>query len=152
MRTVVALVSIVLLGGCSGREPAAREPTLAAAESSPEAAVALVRNYYRLVEAGQLAEAAALREDGLQEDVAPFLSLQAQVAGPRRVEGSSRGEFVYANLPVALTGRFVTGGDYRAAGQVIVRRARDPDGAGGRARRWRIHRLEVRASGGPPIR
>lgn len=139
MRAGVAILSAVVLGaplgGCLPRPPEAA-PVV---DPSPEAAAALVRSYYELVESGRLEEAAALREDGLKEDVAPFLSLKAYVAGPRRVEG--RAGSVFVTVPVALSGRFVTGGDYRAGGRVVLRRPRaasGPDEGG-----WRIHRIQV---------
>ena len=135
MRAGVAILSIMLLGGCFPRPPEAA-PVV---DPSPEAAAKLVRTYYTLVEAGRLEEAAALREDGVKEDVAPFLTLKADVAGPRRVEG--RAGSVFVTIPVALSGRFVTGGDYRAGGRAIVRRPKAATGSdeGG----WRIHRIQV---------
>lgn len=126
------VLALLAVAGCS---PASAERTLAEQRTSPAAAVQVVRDYYRAVEAGRMAEAADLREDGGVEDVAPFLSLQAEVAGARPAEGPPG--FVYVRVPVALTGRFVTGGDYRAAGVVTLRRRPQ-------AQRWRIHRIVVR--------
>ncbi|MBX3482248.1 hypothetical protein [Phenylobacterium sp.] len=112
--------------------------------ASPEAAAQVVRDYYLAVESGRTAEAADLREDGGVEDVAPFLSLKADIARARPAAGEEPG-WSYARVPVALTGRFVTGGDYRASGAVTLRRT-DRAGASARERRWRIHRIVVRAA------
>lgn len=145
MRRRGVVLGLVGLSACS---PADAPP--AEARASPEAAERVVRDYYHAVEAGRMSEAAALREDGGVEDVAPFLSLLTEVARPRPATGDEPG-WTYVRVPVAQTGRFVTGGDYRAAGTVTLRRT-DRPGASAAQRRWRIHRIVVRASssGGPP--
>jgi hypothetical protein len=140
------LAGLLAVAACS---PPSGERAATDDRASPDAAVRTVRDYYRLVEAGRMAEAAELREDGGVEDVAPFLSLKAEVAGARPAEGEPG--WTYVRVPVALIGRFVTGGDYRAAGAVTLRRTDRAD-APPPARRWRIHRIVVRAppSGGLP--
>jgi hypothetical protein len=44
---------------------------------------------------------------------------------------------------VALDGRYVTGGEYRAVGKATLRRVNDVPGATAEQLKWRIERIEV---------
>ncbi|MBL8773683.1 MAG: hypothetical protein JNK30_20025 [Phenylobacterium sp.] len=119
---------------------------------SGERAALAVERYYRLVEAGRTAEAAALRVDGREEDVSAYRTLQAEVGPPvrvRRVAGT-----IYVTVPFVIYGLDQAGMAYRTAGRAIVRRADDTPGASAEELRWRIDRLELRPglSGGRPTR
>lgn len=147
MRSSIAILAALAAAACSGPPtepwpPRSEPPPLAPnlpqpppAPDSAEAAQAVARTYYALVESGRLAQAAALRVDGQEEDVRPFRTLHAEVGTPRTVS------LGLVAAPVVLYGRYATGGDYRAYGKITLRRA---EGAG-----WRILRIET-VSGARP--
>ena len=112
------------------------------APGSARAAARLVADYYAMVESGKLTEASRLRRDGVVEDVAPFATLAAEVGAPGPVEGAAGS--LYVQVPVALYGRYVTGGAYRRAGQVTLRRVNRVPGATAAQLSWRIERIELR--------
>lgn len=147
MRSSIAILAALAAAACSGPPtepwpprseppPLAPTPPQPPAPDSAEAAQAVARTYYALVESGRLAQAAALRVDGQEEDVRPFRTLHAEVGAPRTVS------LGLVAAPVVLYGRYATGGDYRAYGKITLRRA---DGPGG----WRILRIET-VSGARP--
>jgi membrane-bound inhibitor of C-type lysozyme len=111
------------------------------APGSARGAAKVVDEYYALVESGKLEAARRLRTDGALEDVAPFATLVAEVGAPGAVEGAAGS--IYVRVPVVLYGRYVTGGAYRRAGQVTLRRVNDVPGVTADQRRWRIVRIEL---------
>ena len=108
----------------------------ARAPGSAQGAVAVVKDYYALVEAGKLTAAAKLRTDGVVEDVKPFATLAVEVGRPGAVEGAAGS--LYVEIPTVLYGRYVTGGAYRRVGKVTLRRVNDVPGATAEQLRWRI--------------
>ena len=111
------------------------------APGSARGAANVVADYYALVEAGKLTEASRLRRDGVLEDVTPFATLAAEVGAPGPVEGAAGS--LYVQAPVVLYGRYVTGGAYRRAGQVTLRRVNGVPGATAAQLPWRIERIEL---------
>ena len=112
------------------------------APGSARGAARLLADYYALVESGKLTEASRLRRDGALEDVAPFSTLAAEVGAPGAVEGAAGS--LYVEVPVVLYGRYVTGGAYRRAGQVTLRRVNGVPGATAAQLAWRIERIELK--------
>ncbi len=112
------------------------------APGSARGAAKVAADYYALVESGKLTEASRLRRDGVVEDVAPFATLAAEVGAPGPVEGAAGS--LYVQVPVVLYGRYVTGGAYRRAGQVTLRRVNSVPGATAAQLSWRIERIELR--------
>lgn len=112
------------------------------APGSARGAAKVVESYYAYVESGKLEAAQRLRVDGVPEDVKPFATLGAEVGAPGPVEGAAGS--LYVRVPVALYGRYVTGGAYRRAGEVTLRRANDVPGASAQETPWRIVRIELR--------
>lgn len=112
-----------------------------AAPGSGQAAARVVETYFALVESGRSAEAARLRRDGQVFDVKPYARLNAQVGGPRRVEGAAGS--LYVDVPVVLYGRLVSGAEYHASGKATLRRVNDVPGATPEQLEWRIEKIEV---------
>jgi len=112
-----------------------------AAAGGGQAAARVVETYFALVESGRSAEAAKLRRDGQVYDVRPFARLNAQIGGPRRVEGAAGS--LYVDVPVVLYGRYATGGEYHASGKATLRRSNDVPGATAEQREWKIEKIEV---------
>ena len=112
------------------------------APGSARGAAKQVADYYALVESGKLTEASRLRRDGALEDVAPFATLAAEVGAPGPVEGAAGS--LYVQVPVVLYGRYVTGGAYRRAGQVTLRRVNRVPGATAAQLSWRIERIALK--------
>ncbi len=124
----------------SGEEIAAAPGVRCGPVGALEAA-SLIETYYALVASGRSAEAAALREDGVVEDVRPFATLAAQVGPPGRVEGAAGS--LYVETPVVVYGRYDAGGDFMKSGKVVLRRSNDVPGASAAERTWRISRIEL---------
>ncbi|WP_293898946.1 MliC family protein [Phenylobacterium sp.] len=109
---------------------------------SGQAAATVVETYYALVEAGKTADGAALRVDGVQEDLRPFRTLHAQVGAPGAIEGAAGS--LYVDVPVVLYGRYAAGGEYHRSGKATLRRVDGVPGASAAQLRWRIETIAVK--------
>ena len=121
-------------------------------EQSPDAAVQLIRRYYRLVGRGDYAAAYALWDDGgrapggnpaaFAREFAKYSRYDAAVGRPGRIDAGAGQRYV--EVPVALTGTLASGEAFAAQGTVTLHRTGAIDGATLRQRSWRIDKIETR--------
>ena len=102
------------------------EPTAAVGERADAADVA--RRYYQLIDAGDLAEAYALRESGERDasaeefiaSFAEFAEYRATVGDPSPIVEADGSSFV--EVPVQIYGRKQDGKPFASAGTITLRR------------------------------
>jgi hypothetical protein len=133
-----------LLAGSDGAMP-----TTGAGAGVPEA-VALVRDYYTAINAGDFNRAYALWSDGgrnsgqspqqFAESFAGIAGITVQIGEPGAIQAVAGGRLVEVPVSITSTGR--DGRQQRYQGRYLLRRAAD-DGPGDMARAWRISQADV---------
>jgi hypothetical protein len=134
----------------------ARAPDAAPREVAPEAArdgtgaqaaVDVLKSYYRLIEHGRYEEAWRLRWESDGGDASDFAAhfadyseYHATVGNPSEVQGAAGSSYV--EVPVQLYGQMKSGESFGSAGTVTLRRVNDVPGATAAQRRWRIYTSE----------
>lgn len=111
------------------------------AAGGAQAAATVLETYYALLESGRTAQAAALRIDGVAEDLRPYRTLGANIGAPGRIEGAAGSLFV--EVPVVTYGRLANGAAFHRAGKATLRRVNDVPGSTAAQRTWRIDRIEL---------
>jgi hypothetical protein len=104
----------------------------------------VLRRYYALIEAGKYDAAWAMRTAGRGMDAGRFAahfkayeSYHSEVGAPSRPVQSEG--WVYVEVPVMTTGRFLGGKPFGSAGSVSLRRAAPGIEAPPPERGWRIY-------------
>lgn len=125
-------------------------------EPTPDDAVAVVRDYYAALAAGDFARARALWSEGGAASGHSAQELAAQYAGtaaltvdtgaPGRVDPAAGSRYI--KVPVNITRTLADGGVQRSTGIVALRRS-VVDGASAEQRAWRIAWAELRATATP---
>lgn len=121
--------------------PATPSPAPEADPRSPEAAVAIVRDYYALIEARRFDEAAALISPApdprtLETRFGGFAAIGTQVGGAGDGEGAAGS--IYITVPARLTVTRQDGTRAIIAEKVTLRRVNDVPGSTEEQRRWHI--------------
>jgi len=126
--------------------PAPPPPAPAADPTSAEGAADVLRQYHRLIAAGDYAAAYRLWQgDGAAADMsaadfaasfAKYASYEAVVGAPGRLDAGAGN--VYVEVPVTVTGRLRRGGDFRMEGPMRLHRVNDVPGSTPAQRRWQI--------------
>ena len=117
-------------------------------QRSPEAAVAVLKDYFRLmgerkfVEAHKLWTGDALSDGAFADGFSRFRTYRGDIGEPGRVEGAAGSLFV--EIPVTVTGTLTGGEDFRQTGSFTLRRVNDVPGATPEQLQWRIYRTELR--------
>ena len=115
---------------------------------SPEAAVAMLRDYVRLigerkfVEAHKLWTGDELSDGAFAERFARFRTYRADIGDPGRTEGAAGS--LYVEVPVTVTGTLAGGGEFRQTGSFTLRRVNDVPGATPEQLQWRIYKTDLR--------
>ena len=116
---------------------------------SPEAAVAVLSDYFRLVGEKKFVEAhrlwstdTELSDGAFAASFDQFASYRGTIVGPGRLEGAAGSSYI--DLPVEVTGRLTSGGRFRQTGTFTLRRANDVPGATPEQLEWRIVRSDLR--------
>lgn len=120
-------------------------------EQSPQAAAALVRQYYRLIGTDHAdaawgmwdndGRASGQSRDAFVQGFARYSRLIAEVGRPGRVEAGAGQRYV--EIPVTLKGALQSGEPVTMKGIVALHRAGPVDGATPEQRRWRIVRADI---------
>ena len=152
------------LASCGGAEPQPESPMPAAAPraeapppaprrpppppsapaiASADGAVATLRTYYALIEAGRYDDAHALRWTR-KPDLRTFAASFARYADYHARLGTpgpplAAGDSLYVDVPVQIFGTLKSGAPFGSAGTVTMRRAADGDGSTPAQRRWHIY-------------
>jgi hypothetical protein len=124
---------------------------LAVASAAPvapvdEAAVAVARNYFSLLEQGRYRAALRLRRDDIPparfaRAFQPYRRYHGSLGRPGRIEGAAGS--LYLELTVRVSGRLRNGRPFSERGTVTLRRVGDVPGATAAQRRWHIYRTDV---------
>jgi hypothetical protein len=133
--------------------PTAQAPAVAAADRrSPEAAVAVLNEYFRLIAAKDYAGAWRLwsdagRASGMSEaefaaSFATYREYRGAVGSPGAIEGAAGSS--YLTVPVDVTGQLRTGERFKQSGSMMLRRVNDVPGATPEQLQWRIHSAELK--------
>jgi hypothetical protein len=163
MRRLV-LIALMLLACCHRQAPASppQRQSTAAPEAAPRTAAPaaqheaqaasddaagaadLLRRYYGLIEAGRYDEAWQMRSNGRGIDAAQFAAhfkayetYHSLVGTPSRPV-SSQG-WIWVEVPVMTTGRFLGGKPFGSTGSVTLRRPAAGSDAPASERGWRIY-------------
>ena len=163
---MIALFLLPLAAGCADDQPAENrqenqsvaEPTAPPVEnaaaapaidrSSPEAAVAVLRDYFRLIDEGKFVEAHKLwsgdelSDGAFVERYSRYRTYRGEIGEPGRVEGAAGS--LYVEIPVTVTGTLTSGEDFRQTGTFTLRRANDVPGATPEQLQWRIYKTDLR--------
>jgi hypothetical protein len=120
-------------------------------EPTPEDAVAVVRDYYAAINAGNFDHAYALWSDGgnasgqtprqFAGGFATTRDVSVQIDDPGNVDAAAGSRYI--EVPVAITATHRDGGVHRYVGAYILRRA-VVDGATAEQRAWRIQSSDIR--------
>jgi len=176
MKRIVAL--LLLLAACSRQEqrsePAANEaapavnesppmpipptepgptgPAVAESPNSPEAAAAVLRDYFRLIDQKEFVEAHRLWSSSSEDDDLSdgafagsfdrYRTYRAEIGTPGRVEGAAGS--LYVDIPVTVTGELAEGGSFRLVGPVTLRWVNEVPGATAEQLQWRIVRSALK--------
>lgn len=129
----------------SGPEPASNP-------ASTKAAIAVLRDYFRLIRDRKFAEAhrfwstnpgdTDLSDGAFAESFSRYRTYQAEIAAPGRIEGAAGS--LYVQVPVTVTGILKNGDPFRLEGPVTLRRANDVPGATAEQLQWRIARSALK--------
>jgi len=116
-------------------------PARAIDPKSPEAAEAIVRDYYALIEARRFGEAAALISPApdamtLETRFGTFAAIRAEVGGAGDGEGAAGS--IYISVPARITVTRQDGTRAIIAEKVTLRRVNDVPGSTEAQRRWHI--------------
>lgn len=115
---------------------------------SPGAAVAVLREYFRLMgerkflEAHKLWSGDELSDGAFAERFSRFHTYRGQNGDPGRVEGAAGS--LYIEIPVTITGTLTGGDDFRQTGSFTLRRVNDVPGATPEQLQWRIYKTDLR--------
>lgn len=117
----------------------------AAAEPTPEAAVAVLRDYYEAINSGDFGRAYVLWSDegrasgqSLQQFASGFVDttgVSVEMQAPGRVDAAAGSRYI--EVPVTITATHRDGSQHRFVGKYVLRRA-VVDGATPEQRAWRI--------------
>jgi len=161
---------LLLVTACSrGEEPAAdnaQQPATTDAPASvenesaataidpksPEAAIAVLREYFRLIgekrfiEAHRLwstdPQATDLSDGAFAESFSRYRTYRGKVGKPGPMEGAAGS--TYIEVPVEVSGHFTTGNPFHENGMLTLRRVNDVPGATAEQLQWRIYRSELK--------
>jgi hypothetical protein len=117
-------------------------------QQSPEAAVAVLKDYFRLmaerkfVEAHKLWTGDELSDGAFADRFSRFRTYRGDIGESGRVEGAAGS--LYVEIPVTVTGTLNGGEDFRQRGTFTLRRANDVPGATAEQLQWRIYRTDLR--------
>jgi hypothetical protein len=115
---------------------------------SPEAAVAVLKDYFRLlgerkfVEAHHLWTGDELSDGAFADRFSRFRTYRAEIGEPGRIEGAAGSSYI--EIPVTITGTLTGGEDFRQRGTFTLRRANDVPGATPERLQWRIYKSDLR--------
>lgn len=115
---------------------------------SPQAAVAVLRDYVRLigerkfVEAHRLWTGDDLSDGAFSERFSRFRTDRAEIGEPGRIEGAAGSSYI--EIPITVAGTLASGEDFRQQGTVTLRRANEVPGATPEQLQWRIYRTDLR--------
>ena len=127
-------------------ENVAAKPTFD--QKSPEAAVAVLRDYVRLigerkfVEAHRLWTGDQLSDGAFAARFSGFRAYRAEIGEPGRIEGAAGS--LHIDSPVTITGALTGGQDFRQQGSFTLRRVNDVPGATPEQLQWRIYKTDLR--------
>jgi hypothetical protein len=115
---------------------------------SPEAAGQVVQHYGALIEQGRWTESwtlwtnptAAKQFDGNWRDDS---EVHMEIGKPGDMEGAAGSSYI--TTPAIFYGKTKSGGSFRRAADVILRRVNDVPGSTEAQRRWHIERIELKA-------
>ena len=136
----------------SAPTPAAT-PAIAAPADSSEAAADVLRRYYAAIDRRRFAEAYAAWEpgaagidaDAFAASFAGYRRYHAEVGTPGRIDAGAGQRYV--TIPVRSFGTKADGTRFAMAGEAVLHRAGDIDGASAAQRRWRIRSIEMADAG-----
>ena len=136
----------------SAPTPAAT-PAIAAPADSAEAAADVLRRYYAAIDRRRFAEAYAAWEPGaagvdaeaFAANFAGYRRYHAEVGTPGRIDAGAGQRYV--TIPVRSFGTKADGTRFAMAGEAVLHRAGDVDGASAAQRRWRIRSIEMAVAG-----
>jgi hypothetical protein len=127
-----------------GAQPSTAQPETRSAAGDTASAADLLRHYYGLIEAGKYDEAWKMRSGGRDMDAARFAahfrayeSYHSQIGQPSLPVRS--GDWLYVEVPVMTTGRFLGGKPFGSAGSVTLRRPVSGSSSPPGERGWRIY-------------
>jgi hypothetical protein len=134
--------------GPTAENATAGSDELAADARSPEAAVAVLKDYVRLigerkfVEAHKLWSGDELSDGAFADRFSRFRTYGGEIGEPGRIEGAAGS--LYIEIPVTITGTLNGGEDFRQTGSFTLRRANDVPGATPEQLQWRIYKTDLR--------
>lgn len=114
---------------------------------SAEAAVAVLRDYFRLmgerefVEAHKLWSGDELSDGAFADRFSRFRTYRGEIGEPGRTEGAAGS--LYIEVPVTITGTLNGGEDFRQTGSFTLRRANEVPGATPEQLQWRIYKTDL---------
>ena len=114
--------------------------------ASAAAAQAVLIDYARHLESGQLSEARRSWTEGSDSSIIDgqleqFDRIKAEVGNPGRMEGAAGSSYI--EIPLDLTGLTRNGKPLALSGTAILRRVNDVPGSTELQRRWHIYRVEL---------
>ena len=116
---------------------------------SPEAAIAVLKDYFRLVgerifvEAHKLWTTGSELSDGaFAASFDPYRDYRGIITGSGRMEGAAGSS--YFEVPVEVTGRLKSGERFRQTGTFTLRRVNDVPGATPEQLQWRIYKTDLK--------
>lgn len=125
-------------------QPPAPRTETPSASGDASGAADLLRHYYALIEAGRYGDAWRMRsgDRGLDEarfaaHFKPYERYHSDVGAPSRPVAA--GGWIWVEVPVMTTGRFLGGKPFGNAGSVTLRRPAPGTGASANERGWRIY-------------
>lgn len=141
------LLGLLLLAGCDKAPPVAAPPASSDGRST-QAALALARDYYGLIEVRRFAEAAALTRNGdtptLEDRFGRYPTLRA-AAGPAGESEGAAGS-IYITIPATIEAMDADGGKTTIKEIVTLRRVNDVPGSTEAQRRWHIESVDAAAT------
>ena len=127
-------------------EPAASPAAIDS--KSPEAAIAVLEDYFRLIDeqkfvaAHKLWSGDELSDGAFADRFSRYRTYRGDIGEPGRVEGAAGS--LYLEIPVTVTGTLTSGGEFRQRGTFTLRRANDVPGATPEQLRWRIYKTDLK--------
>jgi len=141
----------LLPGGASPETGDAESQETAAAEPTPEDAVAVVRDYYDSINSRSFARAYSLwSDDGRSSGQTPeqfaagfaeTAKVDVEIQSPGRVDAAAGSRYI--EVPVAISATRSDGSVHKYVGAYVLRRA-VVDGASAEQRAWRIGSADIR--------
>ena len=164
------IAALLLAAACTREGPAENEqanaalaaPAAPAAENavavpvepaldptSPEAANAVLKEYFRLVGERKFVEAhrlwtgdSELSDGAFAGSFDPYRDYHGSITGSGRMEGAAGSSYI--DLPVEVTGRLKSGDRFKQTGTVTLRRVNDVPGATPEQLQWRIYKTDLK--------